>query len=132
MDRTLVVDDSPTMRRMVMASLREVCSGGFAEAGSGLEAIEQLALGPAALMVLDLNMPDMHGLEVLKFLRNHSSFKRLPVIVLTTRGDEESRAAAMAAGASLYMTKPFGPHVLAGQARSLIEAAAAEAQAESR
>ncbi len=58
MDRTLVVDDSPTMRRMVIASLRDVCSGGFSEAGSGLEAIEQLALGPAALMVLDLNMPD--------------------------------------------------------------------------
>jgi two-component system chemotaxis response regulator CheY len=132
MDRTLVVDDSPTMRRMVMASLREVCSGGFSEAGSGLEAIEQLALGPAALMVLDLNMPDMHGLEVLKFLRNHSSFKRLPVIVLTTRGDDESRAAAMAAGASSYMTKPFGPNVLAGQARRLIEAAAADVPAESR
>lgn len=123
MDRTLIVDDSPTMRRMVMASLRDVCSGGFSEAGSGLEAVEQLALGPVALMVLDLNMPDMHGLEVLKFLRNHQSFKRLPVIVLTTRGDDESRAAAMAAGASLYLTKPFGPHVLAGHARSLIAAA---------
>lgn len=115
MDRTLVVDDSPTMRRMVIASLRDVCSGGFSEAGSGLEAIEQLALGPAALMVLDLNMPDMHGLEVLRFLRNHSAFKRLPVIVLTTRGDDESRASALAAGASLYMTKPFGPHVLVAE-----------------
>ena len=132
MDRALIVDDSPTMRRMVMASLRDVCSGGFSEAGSGLEAIEQLALGPVALMVLDLNMPDMHGLEVLKFLRHHQSFKRLPVIVLTTRGDDESRAAAMAAGASLYLTKPFGPHVLAGHARSLIAAATPGAPAESR
>ena len=69
MQKTLVVDDSPTMRRMVMASLRDVCAGGFAEAASGLEAIEQLALGPVALMVLDLNMPDMHGLEVLRFVR---------------------------------------------------------------
>jgi two-component system, chemotaxis family, chemotaxis protein CheY len=124
MDRTLVVDDSPTMRRMVIASLREVCVGGFAEAASGLEAIEQLALGPAALMVLDLNMPDMHGLEVLKFVRSHPAFKRLPVIVLTTRGDESSRGAAIAAGASLYLTKPFTPHTLAGRARVLIEAAA--------
>jgi two-component system chemotaxis response regulator CheY len=130
MDRTLVVDDSPTMRRMVIASLRDVCPGGFSEAGSGLEAIEQLALGPAALMVLDLNMPDMHGLEVLRFLRNHSSFKRLPVIVLTTRGDDASRAAALAAGASAYLTKPFGPHVLAAQARSLIEASASGVPAE--
>lgn len=121
MDRTLVVDDSPTMRRMVMASLREVCSGGFAEAGSGLEAIEQLALGPVALMLLDLNMPDMHGLEVLKFVRGHHAFRSLPVIVLTTRGDEPSRAAALAAGATLYLTKPFAPHVLATQARALVE-----------
>ena len=121
MERTLVVDDSPTMRRMVMASLREVCAGGFAEAASGLEAIEQLAMGPAALMVLDLNMPDMHGLEVLKFVRGHEAFRRLPVIVLTTRGDESSRAAALAAGASLYLTKPFIPNVLADQARTLVE-----------
>jgi two-component system chemotaxis response regulator CheY len=127
MDRTLVVDDSPTMRRMVMASLRDVCLGGFSEAASGLEAIEQLALGPAALMVLDLNMPDMHGLEVLKFVRGHEAFRQLPVIVLTTRGDESSRAAALAAGASLYLTKPFVPQVLAQQARLLVERGAVSA-----
>ena len=108
-----------------MASLREVCDGGFAQAASGLEALEQLALGPVALMVLDLNMPDMHGLEVLRFVRNHPAFRRLPVIVLTTRGDEVSRAAALAAGATLYLTKPFAPHALAGHARTLISAAAA-------
>lgn len=111
---------------MVMASLRDVCDGGFAEAASGLEAIEQLALGPAALMILDLNMPDMHGLEVLRFVRNHPAFKRLPVIVLTTRGDEASRAAALDAGATLYLTKPFAPHALAGHARSLIGNSATE------
>jgi len=120
MNRTLIVDDSPTMRRMVKVSLRDVCSGGFAEAASGLEAIEQLALGPIALMVLDLNMPDMHGLEVLKFLRAHQAFRQVPVIVLTTRGDEPSRAAALAAGASLYLTKPYAPQALAAHARELL------------
>jgi two-component system chemotaxis response regulator CheY len=120
MDRILIVDDSPTMRRMVMASLRDICAGGFAEAASGLEAIEQLALGPAALMVLDLNMPDMHGLEVLKFVRSHPAFKTLPVIILTTRGDDASRAAALDAGASLYLTKPFAPGALAAQIRALL------------
>ena len=124
MERTLVVDDSPTMRRMVMASLREVCDGGFSQAASGLEAIEQLALGPVALMVLDLNMPDMHGLEVLAFVRNHPTFRRVPVIVLTTRGDDASRKAAQAAGASRYLTKPFAPAALAEQARALLAPAA--------
>lgn len=124
MDRTLVVDDSPTIRRMVIASLRETCVGGFSEAGSGLEAIEQLAVAPVALVVLDLNMPDMHGLEVLRFVRRHQTLRNLPVVVLTTRGDDASRAAALAAGASLYLTKPFAPHTLASQVRSLLETAA--------
>ena len=119
MQRTLVVDDSPTMRRMVMASLRDVCGGGFVEAASGLEAIEHLACGPVALMVLDLNMPDMHGLEVLKFVRGHHAFRNLPVVVLTTRGDEESRSAALASGASLYLTKPFVPTELARHVQTL-------------
>ena len=58
------------------------------EAASGLEAIEQLAVAPVHLMVLDLNMPDMHGLEVLGFVRANQKFQQLPVIVLTTRDDD--------------------------------------------
>jgi two-component system chemotaxis response regulator CheY len=105
---------------MVIASLREVCDGGFSEAASGLEAIEQLALGPVAVMILDLNMPDMHGLEVLKFVRSHQAHRRTPIVVLTTRGDAASRSAVMDAGASVYMTKPFAPQALAGQVRALV------------
>lgn len=120
MDRTLIVDDSPTMRRMVMASLREVCTGGFVEAASGLEACEQLALAPVSLIVLDLNMPDMHGLEVLGFVRAHSKYRQVPVIILTTRSDDASRAAALEAGATAYMTKPFTPAMLATKARELL------------
>jgi two-component system chemotaxis response regulator CheY len=121
MARTLVVDDSPTIRRMVMAALRDVCTGGFSEAASGLEAIEHLALGPVALMVLDLNMPDMHGLEVLKFVRSHQAYQDIPIVVLTTRSDDGSRGALMAAGASLYLTKPFAPQAFAGEVRALLE-----------
>jgi two-component system, chemotaxis family, chemotaxis protein CheY len=127
--RTLVVDDSPTIRRMVIASLREVCRGGFEEAATGLEALEQLSLRPIALMVLDLNMPDMHGLEVLRFVRSHQAYRRIPVVILTTRGDDASRGAVMAAGASLYLTKPFAPHVFAAQVRELVEATPADMRA---
>ncbi len=119
--KTLVVDDSPTIRRMVIASLREVCEGGFAEAASGLEAIEQLAFGPVALIVLDLNMPDMHGLEVLSFVRSHQRYRNIPVVVLTTRSDGTSRQAVLDAGASLYLTKPFVPQALAAQVRTLLD-----------
>ena len=120
MSRIVIVDDSPTIRRMVRSSLAGLANATFVEAGSGLEAIEQLTLGPVALMVLDLNMPDMHGLEVLNFVRRHPMYRALPVIVLTTRADEASRLAATQAGATMYMTKPFAPQTLAARAQTLL------------
>ena len=126
MKRIIIVDDSPTIRRMVRAALGQLGAEGFSEAGSGLEAIEQLTLGPSALMVLDLNMPDMHGIEVLKFVRRHPAYRALPVIVLTTRGDEDSRVAAAEAGATAYMTKPFVPQALAERARALMTPSTSE------
>ena len=124
MPRILIVDDSPTIRKMVRASLRPLASFELVEAANGLEAIEQVALGPIALMVLDLNMPDMHGVEVLKFIRRHPSSREVPIVVLTTRGDESSREAAIAAGATQYLTKPFVPQLLLSAARELLGDAA--------
>jgi two-component system, chemotaxis family, chemotaxis protein CheY len=121
--KILIVDDSPTMRRMVMASLRELDNVLFDEATSGLEAIEQLALSPVDLMVLDLNMPDMHGMEVVRFVRQHHSYRHIPILVLTTRGDESSRAEAMGAGAAVYVTKPFVPSLLSARVRELLNEA---------
>ncbi|HVG19002.1 MAG TPA: response regulator [Blastocatellia bacterium] len=120
MSNILVVDDSPTMRRMVIASLRNLEDVTFDEASSGLEAIEHLALSPVNLIVLDLNMPDMHGLEVVNFVRKHKLYRAVPIIVLTTRGDEASRSDALALGASIYLTKPFLPNVLAAHVRELL------------
>jgi two-component system chemotaxis response regulator CheY len=122
MSHILIVDDSPTIRRMVKASLAPLGLE-FIEAASGLEAIEQLAVGTIQLMVLDLNMPDMHGLEVLGFVRATQTFQQLPVIVLTTRNDETSRGAAMQAGATKYLTKPFTPQGLLQEARNILEQA---------
>jgi two-component system, chemotaxis family, chemotaxis protein CheY len=121
MKGVLVVDDSATMRRMVIASLRNMRDAKFDEASSGLEAIERLALGPVDLVILDLNMPDMHGFEVLQFLRGHPSFQTIPVLVLTTKGDEGTRSEAFARGASQYMTKPFEPQALAKHVRALLD-----------
>ena len=89
------------------------------------ERIERLALGAVELMVLDLNMPDMHGLEVLGFVRAHQKYRQVPIIVLTTRGDDSSRTAALQAGATAFMTKPFDPQALALRVRELLRPAAA-------
>ena len=123
MHHILIVDDSPTIRRMVKTSLLALpAAPEFLEAGSGLDAIERLALATVDLMVLDLNMPDMHGLEVLAFIRSHQKYRHVPVIVLTTRGDDGSRAAALHAGATAFMTKPFAPAALAACASDLLAA----------
>lgn len=108
---------------MVRASLSGLTGDlQFSEAGSGLEAIEKIALTTADLMVLDLNMPDMHGLEVLDFIRGHQRYRQLPILVLTTRGDADARESALRRGASAFMTKPFTPHALVDQARRLVAA----------
>lgn len=128
MQTILVVDDSPTMRRMVRTALATLSDVTFVEAGSGLQALEALAVQPA-IVVLDLNMPDMHGLDVIRFLRSHERYRRLPVLVLTTRGDDSSRGEALAAGATGFMTKPFAPAALATAVRELLDAPVASRQA---
>ena len=105
---------------MVRAALGTLGDVTFAEAGSGLQAIETLAVQPVQAVLLDLNMPDMHGMDVLKFLRSHQQFSKLPVMILTTRGDETSRDAALEAGATAYMTKPFSPTALVSSVKALL------------
>jgi len=120
MKRILVVDDSPTIRRMMIASLRSLRDVEFDEANNGLEAIERLALAPVSLLFLDLNMPDIHGVEVIEFVRGHQAYSDIPICVVTTRGDEESRAQVLKAGANVYLTKPFTPQQLIAEAIRLL------------
>jgi two-component system, chemotaxis family, chemotaxis protein CheY len=121
MKKILIVDDSPSMRRMVTASLRELDDVAIEDASGGLEAIEKISLSPVDLMILDMNMPDMHGMDVLRFLRGHDSFRNVPVIVLTTKDDPASRVDSLEAGASLYLTKPFEPRTLSTRVSELLK-----------
>jgi two-component system chemotaxis response regulator CheY len=118
--KILVVDDSKVMREMIVACLRGVPGLEFAHAASGLEAIERLSLAPFDLVFLDLNMPDIGGFEVVEFIRSQDTLKALPVIVVTTRGDDGSRTRALEIGASRFMTKPFSPDMVVAELRSLI------------
>ena len=120
----LVVDDSKVMREMIVACLRGEANLRFTHATSGLEAIERLSLGHFDLMFLDLNMPDIGGFEVLEFVRAQDALRTLPIIVVTTRGDEGSRGRALSAGASRFMTKPFEPADIVAELRSLLQSRA--------
>ncbi len=120
--KILVVDDSKVMREMIVACLRGVAGLEFVHAASGLEAIERLSLNVFDLVFLDLNMPDIGGFEVVEFIRSQDTLRELPVVVVTTRGDETSRSRALSAGASRFMTKPFSPDMVVAELRSLLGA----------
>ena len=117
----LVVDDSKIMREMIVACLRALEGSEFAHAASGLEAIETLSLRPFDLVVLDLNMPDIGGFEVIEFIRGQDRLRELPILVVTTRGDETSRERSLSTGASGFMTKPFTPEQILTEARTLLD-----------
>lgn len=123
MSDVLVVDDSKVMRDMIVACLRAQVGLEFVHAASGLEAIERLSLHPFDLVLLDLNMPDIGGVEVVEFIRGQDKLRALPIVVITTRGDEASRARALAAGADRFMTKPFTPEALIREVSGLLGAA---------
>lgn len=116
----LVVDDSKVMRDMIVACLRPESSLAFTHASSGLEAIEKLSLKRFSLLLLDLNMPDIGGIEVVEFVRSQDTLRDLPIVVITTRGDDASRSTALSVGASRYMTKPFTPEALLAEVRALL------------
>ncbi len=120
MKRLLIVDDSKLMRDMVAACLRPLGAVTFEFAGSGLEAIERLALAGFDLVVLDLNMPDVGGIEVIEFVRSQDRLRELPILVVTTRGDDDSRARVNAAGASGFLAKPFAPAQILEDVRRLL------------
>ena len=120
MTRLLIVDDSKLMRDMVAACLRPLGAVTFEFAGSGLEAIERLALAGFDLVVLDLNMPDVGGLEVIEFVRAQDRLRTLPILIVTTRGDDESRARVLQAGASGFLAKPFAPAQILDEVRRLL------------
>lgn len=124
MAELLVVDDSKVMRDMIVACLRADGSLQFSHAGSGLEAIEQLSLRKFDLVILDLNMPDIGGLEVVEFIRGQDRLRRLPIVIVTTRGDDASREKAFGAGASRFLVKPFEPEVILGEVQTLLAQAA--------
>jgi two-component system, chemotaxis family, chemotaxis protein CheY len=115
----LIVEDSPTIRKMIMASLKPL-EASFIEAGTGLEAMERLTQLRYDVITLDLNMPDMHGLEFLQFLKSQNSFKDIPVIVVTTHGEDLSRK-VLEAGADKYIAKPFTPGDIMNAVKELLD-----------
>jgi DNA-binding response OmpR family regulator len=124
----LVVDDEPIVREVVVSYLRRE---GFRtlEAGDGNGARELLERDPPNLVVLDLMLPGMDGLELCRWIRARSS---LPVIMLTARGEEADRIVGLELGADDYVTKPFSPRELAARVRTVLRRSSPLVVAEKR
>lgn len=122
--RVLVVDDSAVMRRMIERSLREagIAIGELVEAGDGWEALALAQQAPPDLILCDINMPTMDGLEFLRTLKSSEQAKSVPVVMITTEGSEARMAEAEASGAAGYVRKPFTSEQIKAQILPLVEA----------
>src|SRR5262245_61751454 len=102
--RVLVIDDEPPIRKLLRMGLS---TQGYEilEAPNGRTALELLAEKPG-LIILDLGLPDMQGLDLLRTIRSRS--EGVPIVVLSSRGDEAGKVQALDLGADDYITKPFG------------------------
>ena len=107
----LVVDDSATMRRIVINSLQRIGFNEVVEAGDGREALDQFDAS-VRFVITDWNMPNMNGIELARALRARDDGKAVPILMVTTRSVREDIIAAVEAGVNNYIVKPFTPQVL--------------------
>lgn len=122
MAKILIVDDSATVRKLLAHTLRPKHHQCI-EACDGFEALEKLALHPdIGLVISDLNMPNLDGIELITSIRQTPQYRDLPIIMLTTEGSSESRKLAFNAGADLYLVKPSPAHIILFKVQSLLEA----------
>jgi two-component system chemotaxis response regulator CheY len=107
----LVVDDSLTMRRIIVNALQRIGYTDTVEAGDGKEALEKFD-GTIGFVITDWNMPSMSGVEFARAVRSNSAGASVPILMVTTRGAREDIVAAVEAGVNNYILKPFTPSVL--------------------
>ncbi len=121
MRRILIVEDSSSMRSMLAAaceSLAEPCK--ITEVASGFEALAALPRATFDLIVTDINMPDINGLELLSFVKNNARYRDIPLVVVSTERSERDRDKGLGLGADQYLVKPFDPEALREVARDLL------------
>lgn len=113
MQRILIVEDSETMRSLLASSLEELDTPvKVSEAASGFDALRILPREDFDLVVTDINMPDINGLELLSFVRGNERFRSIPVVIVSTEGSERDRDKGLELGADAYLVKPFDPSAL--------------------
>jgi two-component system chemotaxis response regulator CheY len=120
----LVVDDSITIRRIIMNALKTIGYTDVVESGNGREALDRLS-GGVSFVITDWNMPEMNGLEFTKNVRANPDWNDLPILMITTRGTESDVVDALQAKVSSYIVKPFTPQELKDKIDDILKTAPA-------
>lgn len=112
MKNVLIVEDSKAIRSMMRVSLEEAGGYFFVEAGNGFEALRALPTRRFDLIITDINMPDINGLELISYVKSNEAYRSIPLIIVSTEKSEEDKKRGMALGAAGYVVKPFTPEEL--------------------
>lgn len=132
MPRILVVEDSASMRSFVRNAIesdpRSSVPADVVEASSGFEALRLLPRGPYDLVVTDINMPDINGLELINFIRKSDAHKQTPILIISTQSSERDRARGLSLGANGYLTKPFSQEALLTEVWRFLPSSVAQAK----
>jgi two-component system chemotaxis response regulator CheY len=109
----LVVEDSPTMRQLIVFALSRLKNLKVTEADDGVDGLKKLSQQKFDILITDINMPIMDGLKLVAMVRNDENHKHIPIVIITTEGAQEDRQRALALGANAYITKPIqAPQVI--------------------
>ncbi len=119
--RILITEDSPTMRQLLVFTLKRLKDVDLVEAQDGMDGLRKLSSDPFDLALIDINMPVMDGLKLIRLIREEESLQDMPIVVITTEGGQEDRERAMALGANEYVTKPVQANQLLRLVRSLLK-----------
>jgi two-component system chemotaxis response regulator CheY len=122
MSRVLIIDDSSATRAYVRAALEEMADMQVTEAASGFDALRILPRERFDLLLVDINMPNINGLELISFIRRSETHRDTPLLIISTEASERDRARAMTLGANGYLPKPFTAEALAAAVKSIQKA----------
>jgi two-component system chemotaxis response regulator CheY len=131
MPKILVVEDSASTRAFVRSALEAesgVSGAEVSEATSGFDALRLLPRGPYDLVITDINMPDINGLELVQFMRKSELHKHTPILLISTQSSERDRQRGLRLGANGYLAKPFGAKGLIEEVMRHLGAARGEAR----
>ena len=123
MDRTriLIVEDSPTMRQLLVFALKRLKNVDIVEAQDGMDGLRKVTSDHYDIALVDINMPVMDGLKLISLIRGEENLREIPIVVITTEGAKEDRERALNLGANEYLTKPIQANRVLAVARALLK-----------